>query len=264
MNSKIKKGRVEFNDENYEKALMYFDGVGEDDGDYMYVLFFKITCLMELQRYDRALFLIDSVLKEDPNDELLHYEKIRCHIALKEDEEALNALKNFEKIISKEDKRMLLAVSMFYRILGDCVNALKYCEMSLEIDDCFEEAIREKSLIGIDLDDEEMIDSCADKLLEIADNRGVEAVSAFLLKLFISKFDDCLDIVDDLGDDFDEDNVQLLKSIVYREFSEKLGVTIHLAEEVEMPIDDVILLLKEFDENGVSCGIIHGVAFNII
>ena len=41
MNAKIKKGRIEFNDENYESALKYFDEVGEDDEDYMYVLIFN-------------------------------------------------------------------------------------------------------------------------------------------------------------------------------------------------------------------------------
>ena len=34
MNSKIDKGRIEFNDENYETALKYFDEVSEDDEDY--------------------------------------------------------------------------------------------------------------------------------------------------------------------------------------------------------------------------------------
>ena len=31
MDSKINRGRMEFNDENYEKALLYFDAVDEDD-----------------------------------------------------------------------------------------------------------------------------------------------------------------------------------------------------------------------------------------
>lgn len=264
MNSKIKKGRIEFNDENYEKALRYFDEVGEDDEDYMYVMFFKITCLMELERYDNALFLIESSLEEDPNDEILLYEKIRCHIALNEKEEAVNALKDFEKNISHDNKRMLLAVSKFYRIFGDFDNALKFCNEALEIDWSFEEAIREKSLIGIDLDDEEMVDSCADRLLEIVDNQGIAVISVFLLKLFISKFDDCLAIVENLGDDFDGDTINMLKYIVYREFSEKLGVNVHLNEDVEMSVDDALLLLKEYDENGVRCGVIKGVAFKIM
>lgn len=264
MNSKIKKGRVEFNDENYEGALKYFDEVGEDDEDYMYVLIFKITCLMELKRYGEALFLIESLLSEDPEDELLLYEKIRCHIALDEGKEAFDALKNFEKIISQDNKRMLLAVSQFYRLLGDYGNALKFCDKSLEIDDCFEEAIREKSIIGIDLDDDEMINDCADKLWGIVDNHGIEVVYVFLLKLFTSKFDDCLLIADNLNDDFDEDSIKMLKSIVYDEFSKKLGVNVHLNKEAEIPVDDAISLLKGYEENGICCGMINGISFRIM
>lgn len=264
MNSKIKKGRVEFNDENYEGALKYFEGVGEDDEDYMYVLIFKITCLMELKRYDEALFLIESLLGEDPEDELLLYEKIRCHIALDEDKEAFDALKTFERVISPDNKRMLLAVSQFYRLLGDYSNALKFCDRALEIDDCFEEAIREKSIIGIDLDDDEMIDSCADRLWGIVDNHGIEVIYVFLLKLFISKFDDCLVIVDNLNGDFGDDSIKMLKSVVYDEFSKKLGVNVHLNEEVEIPVDDAISLLRGYEENGVCCGRINGVSFKIM
>ena len=264
MNSKIKKGRVEFNDENYEGALKYFDEVGEDEDGYMYVLIFKITCLMELKRYDEALFLIESLLGEDPEDELLLYEKIRCHIALDEDNEAFNALKTFERIISRDNKRMLLAVSQFYRLLGDYVNALKFCDKSLEIDDSFEEAIREKSIIGIDLDDDEMINSCADRLWGIVDNHGIEVIYVFLLKLFISKFDDCLLIVDNLNGDFGDDSIKMLKYVVYDEFSKKLGVNVHLNEEVEIPVDDAISLLKGYEENGVCCGMINGVSFKIM
>lgn len=264
MNSKIKKGRIEFNEENYEEALKYFDEVSDNDEDYMYVLFFKITCLMELKRYDEALFLIESLLMEDPEDELLLHEKIRCHIALGEEKEAFSALNRFEKIISRDNKRMLLAVSKFYRVLRDYDNALKYCNKSLEIDGHFEEAVREKSLIGIDMGDVEMINSCADRLLEIVDNHGIEVISVFLLKLFICRFDDCLAIVDNLNDDFDEDTIKMLKYVVYREFSEKLEVNVHLSGEVEIPIDDAIGLLKEYDMNGVSCGVVHGVAFKIM
>lgn len=264
MDSKIKKGRIEFNNENYEKALKYFDEVREDDEDYMYVLIFKITCLMELERYDRALFLIESLLKEDPNDELLLYEKIRCHIALNENKEALSSLKVFEKLIDMSNKRMVLVVSKFYRILGDCDNALKFCNKSLEIDESFDEAVREKSLIGMDLDDYEMIDDCADKLSEIIGNRGMGMISVFLLKLYVSKFEDCILIIGNLEDDFKDDTIEMLKSIVYKEWSEKLGVNIHLNEEIEVQIDDAISILRDYDENGCDEGTISGVAFKVM
>ena len=264
MNSKIKKGRIEFNDENYENALKYFDEVDDGDEDYMYVLFFKITCLMELERYDKALFLIEALLKEDPEDELLLYEKIRCHVALNETDEAFAALTRFENLIDSDNRRMLLVVSKFYRILGDSEKALNFCNRALEIDDCFEEAIREKSLIGIDLNDYGMIDACADKLSEIAGNRGMNMISVFLLKLYVSKFDDCLFIIGNLEEDFGDDTIMMLKSIVYKELSDKLGVNVHLTEEADIPIDDAISLLKGYDEHGVSGGVIRGVGFKIM
>ncbi len=264
MNSKITKGRNEFNDENYEKALKYFDEVREDDEDYMYVLMFKITCLMELERYDKALFLIESLLAEDPEDEFLIYEKIRCQIALKENDDALKTLKTFEKYVSSDNKRMVLAISKFYRILGDLDSALKYCNYALEIDWAFEDAINEKSLIAINLDDKDMINSCADNLLEVIGEGSVSMISIFLLKLYVGKFDDCLDIINRLDDEFDDEFRNSLKFVVYREFSENLGVEIRLNEEAEIPVEEAISLLKDYNEHGVNMGVIRGVAFKII
>lgn len=264
MNSKIKKGRMKFNDENYEEALRYFNQVSEDDEDYMYVLIFKITCLMELERYDKALFLIESLLREDPEDELLLYEKIRCHIALCENTEALATLKVFENIISPDDKRMILCVSKFYKLLGDYANALKYCNDALQIDENFEDAVREKSLIGIGLNDHEMIDSSADKLSEIIGHHGMGMISVFLLKLYISKFDDCISIIENLEGDFKNDTLQMFKSIVYKELCEKFGVNLHVVGDVEISIDEAIRLLKNYAENGVDSGSINGVGFVIM
>ena len=246
MNSKIKKGRVKFNDENYEEALKYFNEVSEDDEDYTYVLIFKITCLMELERYDKALFLIESLLREDPEDELLLYEKIRCHIALNEKDEAFAALKIFENVISGDDKRMLLCVSKFYRLLGDYDNSLKFCCDALKIDGDFEEAVREKSLIGIALNDYEMINSCADR------------------KLYVSRFDDCLLIIDYMGDEFNDDTLERFKSIVFKELCETLDVNLHVVGDAEISVDEAIRLLMDYDETGVDSGRINGVAFKIM
>lgn len=264
MNSKIAKGRNEFNDENYEEALKYFDEVREDDDDYMYVLMFKITCLMELEKYDKALFLIESLLSEDPEDEFMLYEKIRCQIALNENEEALKTLKVFEKYVSTDNKRMVLAISKFYRALGDLDSALKYCNYALEIDKTFEDAIHEKSLLAIDLNDRNLIDSCADALLEVIERDSVRMVLAFLLKLYVGNFEDCLNIINELGDEFDDEFRNTLKFVVYREFSENLGVEIRLNEEAEIPVEEAISLLKDYKECGVSMGIIRGVAFKIM
>lgn len=181
-----------------------------------------------------------------------------------ETENALKTLKTFEKFITTDNKRLVLAISKFYRILGDLDNALKYCNCALEIDSTFEDAINEKSLIAIDLDDNAMIDSCANDLLEVIESGSVRMVSVFLLKLYVGNFDDCLNIVNCLGVDFDEEFRQMLKFVVFKEFSEKLGVEIRLNDEAEIPVEEAISLLKDYDECGVRRGVIHGVGFIIV
>lgn len=264
MNSKINKGRIQFNDENYENALFYFDAVDEEDEDYDYVLMFKITCLMELGRYEKALFLIDSLLEDECDDELLLYEKIRCHIALEEKQEASDALSKFEKVISRDNKQLMLDVARFYKILGDFQRALEFCDDALEIDDCFEDAIYEKSLISIVLDDGELINQCADKLLELEDSDDYRIGPVFLLKLYSGQFGDCFKIIEGIDGTVDKDMCEMLKIIVFNLLCDSLDVNIHLTEDVELSVDEAIQLLLDYDESGVKYGLVNDVGFVIM
>lgn len=264
MNSKINKGRIEFNDENYEKALTYFDAIEEDDEDYDYVLIFKITCLMELEKYDQALFLIDSLLAEDGEDELLMYEKIRCHIALDEKAEALDTLKKFERIIPKDNKNMMLDVARFYKFLGEYKKALKFCNGALHIDDDFEEAIYEKSLVAIALGNDEIVDNCANKLMDVAGDDQYKILPIFLLKLYCGKFDDCVGIIDDLEDKFQDETCDMLRTVVFNQLCEKLDVNIHLTEDIDLSVGDAIGLLLDYEQTGIKCGIINDANFIIM
>lgn len=264
MDSKIDKGRIEFHEENYDKALDYFDAVDEDDEDYDFVLIFKITCLMELERYDKALFLIDSLLNEQPRDELLLYEKIRCHIALNEKSEAIKTLNKFERIISKDDKRMLLDISRFYRFLGDFKKALKFCNMALDVDGNFEDALYEQSLIAIALDDKKLINQSADGLLNLIGENNLEVLPIFLLKMYSGKFGECLSLIENLKDNLDEDTYDMLKVVVFNQLCESLDVNIHLTENVDISLDEAIGLMMDYDERGTKCGIINDVGFVIM
>lgn len=264
MDSKIDRGRIEFNDENYEKALAYFDAVDETDENYDYVLIFKITCLMELERYDKALFLIDSVLNEDPDDELFMYEKIRCHIALSERDEALKTLKRFEKIVSKDDKRILLDVARFYKMLDEFKIGLNFCNMALAIDENFEDALYEKALIAISLNNDEIINNCANKLLSIESEDKYRILPIFYLKLYSGNFRDCVDIVDSLKYEFKDETCMMFKTIIFNQLCESLGVNLHLVEGEDISLDEAIGLLLDYGEKGINHGIVNDVSFIIM
>ncbi len=264
MDSKIDKGRIEFNDENYEKALAYFDSVSEDDEDYDYVLTFKITCLMELEKYDKALFLIDSLLAEEGDVELLLYEKIRCHIALNEKKEALDALKKLERIISKDNKNAILDVARFYKFVEEPKRALRLCNMALAIDEDFEDAIHEKAIIAIALGNDEIVDNCANKLLDLVDGDKFKILLIFSLKLYCGKFHDCINIIDGLENVFEDETSEMLKFVVFNQLCEKLDVTIYLTDDVDLSAGEAIGLLFEYEQNGIKNGTIDGAGFVIM
>ena len=264
VDSKINKGRIEFNDENYEKALSYFDTVAEDDEDYDYVLIFKITCLMELERYDKALFLIDSLLAEDSDDELLLYEKIRCHIALDERSEALSTLKKFERIIPKDNKNVMLDISRFYKFLGEFKSALRFCNLALSIDGDFEEAIYEKALVAIAMGNDEIADKCANKLLDVAGDDKYKIIPIFMLKINCGKLRDCVGIIDSLEDKFQDNTCNMLRIVVYNQLREKLDVNVHLTNDVDLSVSEAIDLLLDYEQTGVKWGFVNDVGFIIM
>lgn len=264
MDSKINKGRIEFNDENYEKALTYFDAVGEDDEDYDYVLIFKITCLMELERYDKALFLIDSLLAEEGDGELLLYEKIRCHIALDEKRESLDALKRFERIIQDDNKNMMLDVARFYKFLGEYNNALRFCNMALAVDEDFEDALYEKALVAIAIGNYRIVENCTDRLMGLVSDDQFKIIPIFLFKLYGGKYSECVGMIDDMEGIFQDNICDMLRMVVFNQLREKLDVNVYFDGDDVLSVGETIGLLLEYERTGVQRGIVNDIAFTIM
>lgn len=259
MNSKIDKGRIEFNRENYEKALGYFDSISDSDENYEYVVIFKITCLMELERYDKALFIIDSLLVEDPRNEFLLYEKIRCHIALNERDESFDALKRFEQIMDISNKQVVVDVGHFYMELDDYRSALKYSDMALALDSNFKQALRLKASVSIILDDVKTADECADELWNSTGSEDLSIILIFMLKLYSGRFRDCLKITDQILEETDDERmVKILKILIFNIMSEKLNVNLNLTGDIDISVDEALDLLFDYQEKGIDSGVVKG------
>lgn len=264
LNIDIKKGRSEFKQKNYKKALNYFEKIKEDDKDFEYATVFKISCLIELKQYGDALKLINPLIESNPYDELLWFDKVTCHIFLKEDEKALKALGEVERIVDNEDKSRLVYVAKFFNKLEVYDKAVEYCDKSLAIDENFKDALHEKSHAAIRLDDSEMIDEIADKFFEISKKDILSLTHVILLKLFAKNYSEALKIVENSVDDENKkETSQLFKLIIFKQICEDLDVQIWVNDVVDLSIDDALKLMLEFVESGKNHGIIKGVSYYI-
>lgn len=265
LDTNFKKGREQFKQRNYKKALGYFDGIPETSDDYEYSLVYRISCLIELKQYGEALAIVNPLISRNPHDELLWFDKVTCHIFLKEDEEAFKALDEVERIVDRQDERRLLIVAKFYNMLGDNDKALRYCDEALSIDGNYREALLEKSYVAIRLDDHEMIEEIADRLLEISSNDVLSLTPIFMLKLFSKNFRGCLDMIENsVDDEVKDETILMFKSIIFKELSEDLNAQIMLSGEIDLSVDDALEIMFGFKENGFDNGEIHGVKYIII
>ena len=253
MNMNIEKGKKEYDEKNYKRALDYFDKVSCDDENYAYLVIFKINALMELEEYEKCLKFLNSLIGDDPYEEVFWYEKIRCHIFLDQDENALNALHEFERLIDKDDKYFVLSVAKFYDLLDDSQNALKYCNKAIGLDGNYEEAFMLKSQIAGSLDDNDMIVECAEKLIQLAEGNMIKLMLPFLLHLFVGNFRRSYEIIS-MMNGVDGEHQEMLKGVIYKQMCEDLNVSIGFSFPVNADIDEILNLLFKYRYDGVKSG----------
>lgn len=265
MNDLIEKGKVEFENENYQEALGYFNQVSEDDRYYRYAQLFKANCLMELNEYQDSLKVVNSLISTEPYHKLAWFNKALCHVLLKQEREAYDTLDNLLRIIDMDDKYDLVFMAKLYKLLGDHDNALKYCDAALEIDEYFRDALYEKSFAALRVKDDAVIRDVSDKLHEISNDELVRLVPVFLLKLFSRDYRGCRDLIvnSDKGD-LDDEHVDILKAAVYKQVCDDLCINLLIVNGKDLSIDDALDAVLEFVENGKDNGEIGKVQYFII
>ena len=265
LNNHIENGKNEFDNGNYEKALDHFKLVNSNNEHYEYAQLFVANCLMELKRYDDSLDIVDKLISLNPYNKLAWFNRALCQIFLKDEEKALATIGEIIRLIDLRSKYDLVFVAKLYKLLNIYDEALKFCDLALEIDENFKDALYEKSLVAMRLDDDELINDVWDRLLELSDGGPLGFMSVFILKLFSKNYSACIDLINGLdGDKFDDEHIMMLKAMVYQQICEDLCVNLLVVNSEDFPLDDALDAMIDFVENKTDNGKINGVQYYII
>ncbi len=261
LNSQIEKAKKEYDEKNYENALEILDGI-EVEGEYQkLIVFIKIACLMALRRYDESLSIIDSNIEKFPYSDFLWSRKVECHYFNGDEEEAAKSLEELERIVNKDDKYCLVFLAEEFEMIGNHEKALKYCDMALDIDEDFVDAVRQKSMSASALKDYDMMNECADRLLELYKD-DFEKLIPFTLKLFSRRYRDALDIVEGM-DILDKVQEEMMKGAIYNSMVEDLSIEIRTSAPIDMTADEVLNLFFMYHYDGIRHGEIKGAKYLI-
>ena len=264
MKNKFEEGKLEFENNNYEKALDCFEQVlNYEENDLAEI--YKFECLLKLKRYAGALKVIDSLISNRPYSETLWKCKARCHIFRHESQSALKALGEVERLCDEENKEGLVDIAQIYNLLDEHEKVIKYCDKALAVDKTFKPALYEKMIVASSLKDIKMVDELTEKFLSISDNDLFGMMPVFIMNMFSKRYEKCLEIIDFCElDGSQRQEEELLKGAIYQTLSEDLNAQIGLSEKYDLSVDDAIGLMLEFKKTGKDYGVIHGVEYYIL
>lgn len=264
MKNKFEEGKLEFENNNYEKALDCFEQVLNDEENDLAEIY-KFECLLKLKKYAGALKVIDSLIAKRPYSETLWKCKARCHIFRHEGQSALKALGEVERLCDEENKEGLVDIAQIYNLLDEHDKVIEYCDKALAIDKTFKPALYEKMIVASSLKDIKMVDELTEKFLSISDNDLFGMMPVFIMNMFSKRYEKCLEIIDFCKlDDSQRQEEELLKGAIYQTLSEDLNAQIGLSEKYDLSVDDAIGLMLEFKKTGKDYGVIHGVEYYIL
>ena len=257
MYDELMKAKNEFDDKNFEKALEIINA-NEFDGElYRFAIVIKSACLSSLKRYDEELTAINEGIEKYPYDDFLWSRKVLSHYFNHDLDGAAKALEELERITDKDSKEALLNLAQKSELVGAYEKAVKYCDMALDIDENFVEAIQQKSLAATSLGDHDMMSDCADRLLEIRDNDLVSLMVPFILKLSSGRYKDCSRIINS-ADGLDLEYYELFKGSIYKQMICDLKIEIRSYELLDITIDESLNILFNYHYHGIDAGVVNG------
>lgn len=249
MVSKIKQAIEEYENKNYENALNILEDIEDENVNVKNVEMLKTFCLMNLRRYSDALVIINKMIEKDPYNFSMWVFKVNCHYFNDEKDIANKSLKELERIADRNDKKQLVEVAHISNLIRDSKKAIEYSDLALSIDECYIDAIHEKAHAAASLDDYDLMNECADQLLELYGDDTIRFLFPFMLKLFSQRYEDCREMLDN-AEGLDEGTVEMIKLGVYNTMLENMGVGIGLYEKVEVTINEALDILFDYRDKG--------------
>lgn len=265
LNEQIEKAKKEFKNRNYEESIRFIDEVDSTDDYYELAQFLKSSCLMQLKQYRESLAILNDLISKTPYNELLWIDKLYCHIFLHENEKAVKALDEIDRLIDKTDKSMLVQVARLSYLVGDYDKSLKYCDYALAIDPDFKEALYEKASVLMELDDDEETNQVLNRMRELSDNDLLGTMPVFLMNLFSKNYRTCVDLVNNVNQgEVDDEHMEMLKGLIYKQICDDNNACLLIVNAQELPIDDALDIMFDFVETGKDHGEINGIHYFII
>ena len=263
LNSKIEKGKTEFEKGNFEEALNYFKQVESDDYHYELALMFMSSCLMEIEEYGEALNVSNQLIEMDAYNKFAWFNKALCQIFLK-DSRAFRTVENVVKVIDPMDKYDLVYVAKLYKLLNEYNKALIYCDSALKIDENFKDALYEKFLIAIMIDDDELMEEVSEKIFYASDDL-TGFMPLMIIRLFSKDYIGCKKLIEEANTKkFDKEHLDIIKSVIYKQISEDFNANLLLVNGEDISLDNALEALFDFVETGKNQGKIDGTKYYII
>lgn len=263
MNSKIKEALEQYDEDNFEEVLEIIDGADAEGLELELGLVIKFDALTNLKRYDESLEIIDALIEKNPHSLTFWLSKARNHYFAGDGENAAVALREAEGLIDVKNVDHLVRIAQTSKLIRNYEMALKYCDMALEIDENCEDALREKSMVANHFGDNEMMNECADRLLEMYKGSDFEFILPLMLKFFAGNYKGCLEIAND-SDALAEEHVEMIKMGLYNRMCEDLNVRLGMSQPLELTVDEALDLMFKYHYEGIARGQYKGVLYCMV